>query len=247
MTTGTHAKPPLTERLRLVFRSHGWADGLLYALASAFRRATRGHVRLIKYYFVAQPVAAARVGSTPVAGKTRIYVGTALDDVIRQAPRPAQRLSDRFERRMWCVAADREGEFAGYIWLCPDLYEEDEVRCTYRWHPENAAMWDFDVFVAPAFRMTRVFSRLWEAAHEALRERQVAWTLSRIDAFNAGSLAAHQKLGAKSLAWGVFLGVGGWQLTLLSGSPFIHLSTSPARVPTLRLRLPPADETSRRP
>lgn len=91
------------------------------------------------------------------------------------------------------MVAERSGQLAGFISLCPDSYREGELRCIYRWSPAAQVLWDYDVSIAPQFRMGRLFSRLWQHAHTLLASENVRWTLSRIDAFNAGSLAAHRK------------------------------------------------------
>lgn len=228
----------MLKRLKDVFRVHGWADGSLYLAAYVLRRLSFGKVRLIKYYFMAQPVAPRPAGEPRPEGRIRVYRADTLDAVITQVQRPVHRLQARLDRNMVCIAAARGDEFAGYIWLCPDYYEEDEVRCIYRWKPAAKAVWDFDLFIAPQFRLGRLFSRLWEQAHASLRERHVEWTLSRIDAFNSASLTAHRRLGAQTVARGWFLAVGSWQWTLLSAAPYLHFSWSPKQVPELCIELP---------
>ncbi|MBN2887555.1 MAG: hypothetical protein JXM75_12705, partial [Chromatiaceae bacterium] len=42
--------------LRDSLRRLGWRDGLLYLLAEGLRRASRGRVRLFKYYLMVQPL-----------------------------------------------------------------------------------------------------------------------------------------------------------------------------------------------
>ena len=144
--------------------------------------------------------------------------------MIGQASRPESIIRQRFEQKAHCIVAERHGELAGCIWLCPQQYREDDVRAVYRWSPAGWAMWDFDVYIAPRWRLSRLFARLWEHAHGELRAEGVRWTLSRIDAFNAGSLAAHRKLGAQTLARGWFLVLGRMQLSILSVAPFVHLN-----------------------
>jgi L-amino acid N-acyltransferase YncA len=214
----------MLNRLRSTVRSLGWSDTLTYILAVLIARLTRHRGRLLKYYFVAQPVPPATSPVSGTSGSTHFYRADAPDAVIGQAARPESVIRQRFEQRAHCIVAERDGELVGCIWLCPQQYREDEVRCVYRWTPAASAMWDFDVYIAPRWRISRLFARLWERAHAGLRADGVRWTLSRIDAFNAGSLAAHRKLGAQPLARGWFLVLGRVQLSILSVAPFVHLT-----------------------
>jgi len=96
------------------------------------------------------------------------------------------------------------------------------------------------VYVDPAFRMGRLFARLWDTANRYLRERGVDWSLSRISAFNPESLQAHARLGLRRLGSATFVCAGRVQLAVLTMPPFVHLSLSPASRPTVRLRAPDA-------
>jgi hypothetical protein len=221
----------MLNRVRNKFRTLGWVDALWFIIASLLRLASFGSVRLIKYYFVAQPVRLRAPGTAQAHGKTRLSVVQGVNDIIRQAPRPEATLLQRFEQRARCVLAERDGQLAGFIWLCPNRYSEDEVRGVYCWTPVQIAVWDFDVFVAPPFRMGRLFSQLWAYSHALLQPEGVRWTLSRIDAFNAGSLAAHRRLGAVVLARGCFLRFGRFQIALTSMAPHWHLSARDANAP----------------
>lgn len=214
----------MLNRLKGKIRSVGWSDTAFFIVALLVQRASFGFVRLIKYYFVAQPVPQGAEVAAREGGSTQSYLSSHADAVIAQAPRPVHVIHDRFAQGARCVVAKRHDELAGFIWLCPQTYREDEVRCVYRWTPSQAAVWDFDVFIVPRFRMGRLFVRLWEKAHAQLRSDGVAWTLSRIDAFNSESLTAHSKLGAQTLGRGWFLVAGRIQLSLLSVSPYWHFS-----------------------
>jgi hypothetical protein len=214
----------MLNRLRDKVRSLGWSDTAFFIAASLIRRASFGSARLIKYYFVAQPVPQRAREATRESAHVRMYVTSDTDAVITEAPRPLHVILDRLAQQARCVVAQRDDELAGFIWLCPGTYREDEVRCVYRWAPSEIAVWDFDVFIVPKFRMSRLFERLWAKAHTQLRSEGVAWTLSRVDAFNSGSLAAHRKLGARTLGRGWFLLAGQMQLAALSLSPFWHFS-----------------------
>ena len=222
----------MLERLKRKIRSFGWPDTCWFVADTFLRRVSFGSARLVKYYFVAQPVAE-RADEHSRSGSMQIYVTETLDDVICQAPRPVQTMQKRFDQRSRCVVAERDGVFAGFIWLCPEQYREDTVRCDYRWTPPRSAVWDFDVFVAPPFRMGRLFQRLWAHTHGLLAAENVRWTLSRIDALNPGSLAAHRKLGARDVARGWFLIAGQFQITVASAAPYLHVSLRDGDAPQI--------------
>jgi len=203
----------------------GWKDTLAFISATLVSYLSFGTVRLVKYYFVKQPVPARPRMALGATGSIRYYIANAEDAVLAQAPRPIEVIRNRFGQHAHCVVAARDDQLAGFIWLCPQTYSEDEVRCLYRWTPEDKAEWDFDVFISPPFRMSRLFVRLWDQAHAHLRSEGIAWTISRIDAFNAASRTAHRKLGAETLAQGWFLIADRLQLSLFSVPPFWHIST----------------------
>jgi L-amino acid N-acyltransferase YncA len=230
----------LLTRLADKVRSLGWTDTVWFIVDALLQRLSRGTARLTKFYFVAQPVVAARSPPARAANTgTRMYVAADADAIIRQAPRPEATIRSRFEQRARCVVAERNGELAGFIWLCPDQYTEDAVRCVYRWTPAEVAVWDFDVFIGPQFRMGRLFSRLWQHAHALLAEEGVRWTVSCINAFNPGSLTAHRKLGARVMADGLFFRFGSVQVTACSVAPFVHFSMHDANAPRLCFDLSP--------
>lgn len=220
-------------KLRDKWRTLGGIDTVWFIVDTMLRRGSGGAAQFVKYYIVAQPVDAAATAAA--TGTTRIYLGERVDDIMRQAPRPEATLQSRFAQRSRCVVAERDGELAGFIWWCPQPYREDTVRCDYHWSPPDRARWDYDVYVAPPFRMGRLFVRLWQNAHAALHAEQVQWTLSRIDAFNAGSLAAHRRLGAREIGRVCFLVLGPCQIMFASSAPYVHVSLGRHRVPALRL------------
>jgi hypothetical protein len=233
----------MLRRLSGLVSSLGWRDSFWLLADRVLCRTTMGSVRLVKYYFVAQPVK-----SSPMRpGTMHLYVTDALDDVIRQAPRPVQTLRDRFAQGARCVVAERDGKLAGFIWFCPESYREDVLRCEYCWTSASGAVWDFDVYIHPDHRMGRLFSRLWSHAHAALEATGARWTLSRIDAFNPVSLAAHRRLGAKTVARGWFLIAGPSQMTVATVSPYVHLSVRASSVPRMcfdlhQLEVPSSDQ-----
>jgi len=224
--------------LRDSVTSLGVANGLLATFARALDRASGGRCRLFKYYFVAQPVPSDRSIAVDKPSKTRIYRASADDSIIQQFPRPALNIARRFVDGAVCHVAVRGSKLAGFIWIKQDSYQEDEVKCHYVLRPSTQLAWDFDAYVAPEFRMSRVFSQLWEAANEYLRDLGLRWTISRISAFNAASLRSHQRLGLVHMHTGYFLVLGPVQISIFSCRPYVHVATGPSRGPELVFAAP---------
>lgn len=224
--------------LRTLARAIGWRDALLYGAARVLGTASGGRARLYKYRLVAQPVPAREAP----ARRTRFEVRRAVaQDVLGLLPRPADVIERRFGAGAQCVAAYRDGDFAGCIWFVRGDYDEDEVRCRFRPSPPARTAWDFDVYVPPRHRLGFAFATLWQAVEGDLRRAGVQWTLSRISAFNPASLGAHRRLGARALGSATFLCVGRAQCMLSTVAPYVHVSWSPRRVPLLRLHVPDAE------
>ncbi len=234
--TAVAAASPLA-RIADTLRSLGTLNGLLYLASRALEGASGGRARIVKYLLVAQPVA---VGAAlrPDAN-TRIRDCAAGDPLEADFPRPPRVIAARHAAGAQCLVATVKERFAGFLWLQRNRYEEDEVRCSYVLADPASCVWDFDVYVEPAFRNGRTMARLWQAANERLLAEGVRWSCSRISTFNAASLAAHRRLGAQPIGNALFVVIGPLQLALLSGAPFVHLSLTPSQRPRLALR-PPA-------
>jgi hypothetical protein len=206
--------------------------------ARFLERATRNRMRLFKYCLVAQPVSTEPL--VPASRRTAITVRMVdqTDPIVATFPRPLEVIAKRFRSGARCFVAETNGRFAGFLWLQEGGYEEDEVRCLFLPIPAHQAVWDFDVYVAPEFRLSRTFSRLWDAAHEFLRAGRYRWTTSRVSAFNSTSLRSHARIGAIKLNWIVFLVISRWQVSISGESPFLYLSVSSLSRPTFTVRAP---------
>jgi GNAT superfamily N-acetyltransferase len=216
-------------------------NALLWKAARAVSLLSGGTCRIQRYYFVAQPVSASALVAESSGRAIVIRRVDADDPLVAQFPRPQEVIAVRFRMGAVCFAAEREGQFIGFAWLKEDQYSEDEVRCLFLLDPVEHAAWDFDVYIDPAFRFGRTFARLWDHVNQWLRERGYRWSLSRISAFNADSLAAHRRLGMRSIGSATFVCVRTVQLTLVGQAPFVHLGWRRDDVPTLRLRAPRYD------
>lgn len=222
-------------------RQLGVVEGLLYAVDRVLRGLSRDRVRLVRYLLVAQPVPPEPASGLRPSTASPVREVGATDPVVRQFPRPPVVIAQRFEKGGRCLVAEVRGGFAGYLWLAFDGYDEDEVRCRYDLAAPASSVWDFDVFVAPEFRMGRTFARLWDAANRELRARGTEWSYSRISTFNPGSMAAHRRMGLRGLFTATFVCLGPFQLALFGTAPFVHMGWSAKSRPVIRLKAPPED------
>lgn len=218
--------------------SMGWSDGLLYVFARSIEKVTAGRCKVVKYYFVAQPVTPEPVAMAAKPSRTRIYRVSPGDGIIHQFPRPPKIIAKRFADGAICYVAERAERFVGFVWIQQNSYCEDEVRCRYVLQPATRLVWDFDAYVTPKFRMSRAFAQLWEAANQYFRDQGYRWTISRISAFNTHSLASHRRLGAVHIDTGLFVVIGTFQLSVFSCAPYIHIAWGPSKVPELVFRQP---------
>lgn len=225
-------------------RQLGPVNGALYAVAALLRRISRDRILMFRYILVAQPVLADGMPSLRAGGSTQIRVANRSDPIVSEFPRSAPVVIKRFEDGATCLVAEVKGQFAGYLWLAFESYEEDEVRCRYELKSPAVSAWDFDVYVKPEYRMGRTFARLWEAAFRELASRGVRWTFSRISAFNPASLASHDRMDMSRLFSATFICMGKLQIALIGAYPFAHLGWSTGTRPVLRLD-PPESETGR--
>ncbi|MBA4141420.1 MAG: hypothetical protein H0X43_00105 [Nitrosospira sp.] len=223
-------------RVGAMLRDWGGFNFCLFALDKVLVKISRGRIRLYRYYFIAQPVATTSL-LPPGRGKAvRVLPIYEHDEIIGQFPRPATVIHERFKQGAQCLVALKEERFIGFIWLLLGSYQEDEIRARYTPLPAGKAAWDFDVYVAPQFRVGLTFPRLWDTANQVLTENNILWSCSRISAYNIGSLGAHARLGALSLGSTIFFCAGRWQVTLASIPPYFHLSSHAGSFPEFHLR-----------
>ncbi|SFM47235.1 GNAT family N-acetyltransferase [Rugamonas rubra] len=222
----------ITARLHRSVVQLGWRDAAWYALERLLALLSGGRWALFRYHIVAQAVAAAPL--CPGRGADiEVRLLTGLGQVPPGYPRPAEVLRQRYQQGAQSLAAYRRGELVGFLWFLAGAYQEDEVRARYLL--PAACAWDFDVYVRPDERLGWAFRRLWDEAQRLLRARGVRCSCSRISAFNAASLRAHARLGARRLGSATFLRCGRWQWMLASLAPYVHLSRRDSSFPLLRL------------
>jgi hypothetical protein len=228
----------------------GLGVAALYAIHRALQVLSRGRAKVVPYGLFAQPLGGGEP-ATPLRAdaSTRICKVGPGDELAQALPRPADVLQQRWAHGSECRAAVVKGQFAGCVWFSRGQHHEDEVRCTYVLEDPRRSVWDFDVYVEPAFRLSRTLARLWRAVDEELAAEGVRWSFSRISLFNRPSIAAHERLGAQRVGLACFLVMGPLQLTCQSHAPYLQVHAGNAGAPSIRLRqpgLPPRDPAVRK-
>lgn len=221
-------------KLRDTMRAIGLWDTCLFAASRFVQSLFGARVRILKYYFIAQPVDAHPARERP--GAFSLAWVDAASPLFSQIDRPSSVIAARFAQNARCLAATVDGSrLAGFLWYVAGPYEEDEVRARFWPKPDGAAVWDFDVSILPQYRMSRLFSYLWSRAATELATQGVTHSVSRVSAFNAASLAAHRRLGARIVGKALFVCIGPWQLMRSSLPPRWHVSWGNAQRPTLEI------------
>jgi hypothetical protein len=224
--------------LRALVRERGWRLAALFVLFRMLDKVSAGHVRLVPYALVAQPLG---VDLNPVRDdpQTVVYQVDAQDPVVAQFPRPAHINARRWQAGASCHVVKVKDQFAGTLWLQRNAYEEDEVRALFVLADPGQSVWDFDVYVAPRYRLGRTMARLWKAVDAELCAGGVRWSFSRISLLNPESLKSHARLGAVTVRRAWFLCAGGLQLSVWGGAPYVHLGWSAQQRPRIVLHAPP--------
>ncbi|MFO1300364.1 MAG: GNAT family N-acetyltransferase [Burkholderiaceae bacterium] len=201
----------------------GW---LAYACDRALSSVFAGRVRFTALWFYAQPVD--RIPTIEPRASDRMQIRVIAHDEIPEEAfgRPPGAVSERFAHGGVCIAALKDSELAGFMWLQFDELRERLVRCDFVPRPHGKACWDFDFFVAPQYRLGRTFGRLWSHAKAYLGARGVETTLSWIAFDNAASQRAHERMGAKPVGWALVLTAWKLQLVLTSARPHVSLGLS---------------------
>ena len=208
----------LLKRWQALVAEHGSRQvAALYVLHRVIQRLSGGRASIVPYVLVAQPVGNPALADVKPDASTVVRRITPDDPVVASFPRPAEVNAQRFADGSECYVAWVKGQFAGHIWIARGRYVEDEVRCVYEIADPASGVWDYDVYVEPRLRLGRTMARMWRAVDDDLAARGVRWSFSRINRFNAGSIRAHQRLGATQIGGLTALPVGALQLTFCTG------------------------------
>jgi hypothetical protein len=222
-------------RLQAVIRQLGAINACLYLLNRLTSMLGSG-LSFNKYYFAAQFINGQPLLPAGKGNQFRVAEVSSQILEIQLPSRPPHVIADRFEQGAVCLAAYKEDDFAGCLWYCKKQYKEDEVRCVFRFGSE--AVWDFDVYVEPKYRLSPAFMKLWDETSRRLVDEGCCWSLSRISAFNPMSLSSHKRMGAKIIGWALFVEIGNIQITIASLKPFLHLSFKQSSFPVFDFQLP---------
>lgn len=219
----------LYRTINQTIKEMGWWNAGAYTAGRIMGALSGGRWTLYQYRFFAQSVSPASLCRG--RGQT-IAVRPCLQsaDLPRPYPRCDDVIQQRYAQGAYSIAATKNGELTGTLWLAFKDYYEDEVRACYRLTSLQSA-WDFDVWVLPEARLGPTFARLWDEANRILHARSIRWTCSRISTYNAASLAAHARIGNVELGTALFLRCGQWQWTFATIRPYFHLSRHAISIP----------------
>lgn len=224
----------ILDRLSSPFKEFGFFAGFLYLIDRALARLSSG-LRLCFYELMVQPIPNKPVVPAHMTKTLEICEIKPGDPELGAMPIPSEIIQLRFNQHAICLGAFRKNKFIGYIWFCFGAYEEDEVRCTYELTPKNAAVFDFDLYLAPENRLGLGFIGIWDGANKYLRNRGIRWTFSRITRFNLASRRAHEHLGCKRVGQAIFLKL--WQTELMLATVFPYLDYTLRESQRMRLNL----------
>jgi hypothetical protein len=222
-------------RLTSPFKEFGCFAGLIYAIDRLLQRLSSS-LRLYFYELLVQPIP-----EEPLL-PGRLSRGLEMRELASSAPEialmPARPdiKDSRFRQNAICIGALQKNQFIGHIWFCFHTYEEDEVRCTFVLPEGNEAVFDFDLFLFPEYRMGLGFVGIWNGANDFLRSRGIKCSFSRLTRFNLASRRAHAQLGAQRMGR-VFV-LRAWRMEFMVATipPFVHLSLGKQDRVRLKLR-----------
>ncbi len=232
----------IVARIRRTVNSLGWVNGCMALLARAVTRLSRGSCRIVRYRLLVQPIDPTRKLAGHRGADLHIREAFPGDPALAQMDRPQATIRARFGQGARCLVALRDQDLVAFLWWTEGPYEEDEVRCLFIPQPAGRAIWDFDVYVAPAQRLGPAFGRLWDTAMKRMHDSGFERSCSRISAFNLSSLRAHQRLGARVVGTRSYIRIGFLQVSVSRDSPRLHVSWRPGSRPAVRV---PADRVLR--
>lgn len=211
-------------RFRSDIRQMGLAGWLFYAVDRALNRISSGRVGILALRFYLQPLPNERL--VAVRENDPVQVGPISLGSMDLAAfgRPIDAIQERIDAGSTCIAALRDGELLGFMWLQPGTLKERLVRCHMHVEPCSQVVWDYDFFIQPRYRLGRLFGRLWDAASASLRVRGVDATVSWIRLENRASEQAHSRLGARRIGWAIFLSAFGRQAMISSFAPYLDFA-----------------------
>jgi len=216
------------------FKEFGAMAGTLYAADQVLRRLSP-RMGIYVYELMVQPIGGKKLLPTNLAKNlTFAEIGRG-DPAIDLMPARPEIKTARFDQGAICLGVFRREKLIGYAWFCFNVYEEDEVRCTYALAVPDQSVFDFDFYILPEHRMGIGFLAVWHGANEYLRSRNIRYTFSRLTRFNVASRRAHAHLGWKCVGKALFFQAWRVELMLATLAPFIFFSWSGKSRPRLQL------------
>lgn len=138
-------------------------------------------------------------------------------DVVRTDAGPEVRAA-RLAAGMTCLGAfDRSDALVGVTWIGPGPHDETVLGVRFRLPP--GAAWDGGLWIDEERRMSRAFVALWAGMRLWLGNQGLRQSVSSIADYNAASVAAHRRLGARVLGHVAVLRIAGVQMTFAGGMP----------------------------
>ena len=162
----------MLDKLTSPFKEFGLLAGLLYVIDSVFLRISPS-LRLYFYELMVQPIPEKPLLPARFAKGIEIREIKRGDPEVDLMPARPEIKQSRFEQNAICLGAFQKGKFIGYIWFCFRAYDEDEVRCTFLLTPADQAVFDFDLYLFPEYRMGLGFIGIWNGANAFLRSRGI--------------------------------------------------------------------------
>ena len=121
--------------------------------------------------------------------------------------------AERFAAGMVCLGAfDGQGTMVGVTWVEPDAHAETVLRVRFRLPAD--ACWDGGLWIDEERRLSRAFVAIWAGVGLWLEQRGKRRSVSSIADYNTASIAAHRRLGARTIGHVAVFRIGPTQLTM---------------------------------
>lgn len=205
----------------------GWCG---YKLDRLLSKASRGRVRLWVLCLYLQPVPSRSLLAPQRQTNLRVGIVSAAEISASDLKRPKAAIDSRFEQGSICVAGRTEKGLAGSLWLHYGRLQERMFACDFEGLPAGRTCWDYDLEIAPQYRLGRTFARLWDETFRVLREHGIAHTASWIHCANRPSRRSHERMGATQVGWLILLDLFGFKAVLASSRPFLRFAGPRKRI-----------------
>lgn len=205
------------------FKEFGILSGSLY-IADRVLGAISPRLGVKVYEFMVQPITNKALLPERLVRNIEFREIHRGDPELSRMPPPPTIIESRYAQGAVCLGAFLKGSFIGYIWFCFGAYDEDEVRCTYVLQNPSVAVFDFDLYVFPEYRMGVGFMGIWHGANQYLYSRGIRYTYSRLTRFNLASRRSHKHLGWNRIGGAVVVLVPRLEIMISTLSPFLFFS-----------------------